>query len=626
MLIGEVEDAGEEASIALDKTSAEVSSEGDSFELSVKSVAATWTLSADVDWISFDKTTADSSAVVKVTTAAGDAAEGKIALAAEGLDTVFCAVSRKAIATKPIAEVLKAEGTTAKVAGTVTARDSKGFILTDESGSALVYYASNAKDYAIGTKLSLIATAGSYNNGPQLASPQGEEVESEGTGEYAYPEAVLVDAAAIDEYCTKAAEADYRVETKYVKMVAKLSVSGNYFNLIFEGTEKQGSFYQLHSSLKDAATALNGKEVEAYGYVCSVSKSGGAPKFVNMVLTSIKEYEAPVVAKGVASIAEQIAAGTSTAKASYTTELTNAVVTYVNGNNVYFEDETGGMLYYKSNHGLTAGQTISGTITGQGYLYNGLPEIVSLEGATFGTTETIPCTTLTISQINTEEGNMKYASMRVKIAGVEVKTACNSTNKSGLIADATGEITAYSKGGSLEAAAKGDIICFPSPYSRNGSFSAQINFWEDAHFTKTGGGDVPPAPAGKYDSSISWTLVTTAYDNKATVNGVENVKVLKLGKSKDPKAGSATLNVKAGTKAISFYAVAWKGQTPKLIVNGTVISLKANNGATGNEPYTLTVNDEDFYTVDFDTALTADTDIKIETDTERAIVFAINPA
>jgi hypothetical protein len=146
----------------------------------------------------------------------------------------------------------------------------------------------------------------------------------------------------------------------------------------------------------------------------------------------------------------------------------------------------------------------------------------------------------------------------------------------------------------------------------------------------TGGGDeggedpvTPPAGGeGQYEPNITWTLGTNAYDNTgtgdnkqtATVNGVQVSNLLKLGTSK--KVGDATLHVPAGTAKIGFYCVAWKGKKAqvKFSVGGTEITTitpAANDGATGNAPYTaLNVADSDYYEVEVPAGAT---DIKVET-------------
>ena len=76
------------------------------------------------------------------------------------------------------------------------------------------------------------------------------------------------------------------------------------------------------------------------------------------------------------SIADFNAAMTAT-KAACRLTFDNLLVTYVNGSNNYLTDGRNGLLVYGSNLGLTAGDRISGSIDGQGYLYYNLPELTS---------------------------------------------------------------------------------------------------------------------------------------------------------------------------------------------------------------------------------------------------------
>lgn len=138
---------------------------------------------------------------------------------------------------------------------------------------------------------------------------------------------------------------------------------------------------------------------------------------------------------------------------------------------------------------------------------------------------------------------------------------------------------------------------------------------------------VSAAGAEDFSSSVEWKLGEFAYSEKATINDVKDVPVLKLGSSKN--AGSATLKIPAGTTKVSFYGVAWKGNdaTIKASVGETQVAtqkLVANIDATGKAPYTLTVADSDKYTITLPAKLEADTEVTITTTTKvRAILFAI---
>lgn len=144
-----------------------------------------------------------------------------------------------------------------------------------------------------------------------------------------------------------------------------------------------------------------------------------------------------------------------------------------------------------------------------------------------------------------------------------------------------------------------------------------------------GGNEGGNEEGGEYASNVTFTTVSSTYtDGVATVNGVENVATLKFGTSK--KYGEATITLPKGTKKVSYYAVAWKGNPSKLefSVAGTVLGTQevaANDGATGNAPYTITVTDADHYVINLPAALEADTEVTVKTVETgfRAIVFGV---
>ena len=139
------------------------------------------------------------------------------------------------------------------------------------------------------------------------------------------------------------------------------------------------------------------------------------------------------------------------------------------------------------------------------------------------------------------------------------------------------------------------------------------------------GGEVD---ASDYTTTVEYSTIST-FDDKgvATINGVSDVKVLKVGSS--DALGSFTLTLPAGTRSVSYYAVGWNGKTTtlKFLQGETEIgtrALVANDGASKSSPYTLTVTDADKYSLDFDAALEADTKIIVTTTAKaRALLFGI---
>ena len=98
-----------------------------------------------------------------------------------------------------------------------------------------------------------------------------------------------------------------------------------------------------------------------------------------------------------------------------------------------------------------------------------------------------------------------------------------------------------------------------------------------------------------------------------------------MGKSKNYGTFSADTPAE-GDKTLTFYAFAWKDKKATLyvkvegggsIVGNSSFELKANNGATGNPPFTITATNSDLYTVSF-TGLTANSKIIFSTASDFA--------
>ena len=155
--------------------------------------------------------------------------------------------------------------------------------------------------------------------------------------------------------------------------------------------------------------------------------------------------------------------------------------------------------------------------------------------------------------------------------------------------------------------------------------------------------DQPNVPAaGIYESDSAFVCAEdnstlAAYSlGSSTVNGA-SVSGFKLGTGS--KAGyfkSGVVSVE-GAKYLNFYAVAWKAKEATLYyrVDGgeaTAVTLAANDGATGNPPYTITGVDANHYSVLLE-GLTATSTIEFSTDATfnaasnatsgRAVVFGV---
>ncbi len=246
-------------------------------------------------------------------------------------------------------------------------------------------------------------------------------------------------------------------------------------------------------------------------------------------------------------------------------------------------------------------------------------------------------------------GNPHYQVVATKVEEVASDTPKFSVSTETLTAKAADKSVSFDVRGNVKWTVASDNAAYKvSPESGDGNGTVTVSFAENTTdkdvtvkltvsttaevatksytVTLTHKG-VSAAGTEDFSSSVEWTLGTNAFSEKATINDVEDVPVLKIGSSK--KAGSATLKIPAGTTKVSFYGVTWKGKTAtlKASVGETQVAtqaLTANQGATGNAPYKLTVEDSDKYTITLPAKLEADTDVTVTTTTNaRAILFAI---
>ena len=246
-------------------------------------------------------------------------------------------------------------------------------------------------------------------------------------------------------------------------------------------------------------------------------------------------------------------------------------------------------------------------------------------------------------------GNPHYQVVATKVEEVVSDTPKFSVSTETLTAKAADKSVSFDVRGNVKWTVASDNAAYTvSPESGDGNGTVTVSFAENTTdkdvtvkltvstsaevatksytVTLTHKG-VSAAGTEDFSSSVEWTLGTNAYSEKATVNDVADVAVLKLGTAK--KAGTATLKIPAGTTKVSFYGVAWKGKTAtiKASVGETQVAtqaLVANEGATSNSPYKLAVEDADKYTITLPAKLEAETEVTITTTTNaRAILFAI---
>ena len=162
-----------------------------------------------------------------------------------------------------------------------------------------------------------------------------------------------------------------------------------------------------------------------------------------------------------------------------------AVVSYVNGINVFFLDSTGGILYYKNaedTNTYTAGTTISGEFSGKGKLYSALPELTLITGGTRGTADVPAIQTVTLAEL--VANYTRYLSIPVKLVGITLNGSADGSAKVNIDIN-QGEthidLRTQDKNIKLTQGTVGDAIVIPTLYNT----TKQVGLWEQDHFTPT---------------------------------------------------------------------------------------------------------------------------------------------
>lgn len=243
----------------------------------------------------------------------------------------------------------------AEVVGTY----AKGILVSDGSGSILVY-PNKVPNYSVGDSVIVTGTTSSY--GGLLQYPNTSTITRSGKSEsYKYPKAEEMDAATLNSWMKSPV-------VKYAKVSGKLKISGNYYNVEITGLNGQGSISYPMTGIVDPA--LNGKDVDINGYLIGVT--GSSTKYANIMMTSICEKGGtmltPIGVLAASEAGEHKAEGVVIAK-------------YARG--FLISDGTGKMLVYNSKgYDIEVGDVVA--VDGKTSLYSGLmqfnsPKVTKLE-------------------------------------------------------------------------------------------------------------------------------------------------------------------------------------------------------------------------------------------------------
>lgn len=308
-----------------------------------------------------------------------------------------------------------------EVKGYVSAVSTQGPIITDATGSILLY---KGTDLAIGDEVTVSGTISAYNKGFQIAASSAT-VEKTGTTTVTYPTPVELDGAAMEALLTSRTENDY---AQFVKFTGTPSV-GNYINIIMEGTEAaQGSIYGATDEVK--AMFTDGQEATIYGYFCSISSG----KYINVIVVSVDE--APAIGGGDEGETSAYTSVLGTAVLGDFVEV-NGYISAVSTQGPILTDNGGSILLYKSS-GYEVGDvvSVSGTISSYGKGFQIGTDDITIE-KTGTTTVTYPTpmeiTGAMADELLTTRVNDEYA-YYAKMTGT---VAINGNYYNFILADAT---------------------------------------------------------------------------------------------------------------------------------------------------------------------------------------------
>lgn len=175
------------------------------------------------------------------------------------------------------------------VKGLVSAVYARGFVVTDATGSVLVY-TNTAVDVVVGDYVQVSGKAGAYpkdSTAYQIGSPSYEKLTE--TTDLTLAEAIAWTGADVTAAWAEVVAGTYNFAGPLVKMTLKLSVSGNYFNATVEGSDAKLSISYPLDSFKQYL--VDGATINATLMPISYSNSKDVPTYFNFILVDVEVSE-----------------------------------------------------------------------------------------------------------------------------------------------------------------------------------------------------------------------------------------------------------------------------------------------------------------------------------------------
>lgn len=284
---------------------------------------------------------------------------------------------------------------------------------------------------------------------------------------------------------------------------------------------------------------------------------------------------------------------------TYKVQLTDAIVTLTNGSNCYIEDATAGILYYKKSHGYNEGDKLNGVATVTYDVFKGINQITSLEGdITKEADATIPCTTVTLSDIL--NNTAQYESMRVKVEMAVAKDIFKDNNdRDATIADGDLELPLYNGFASstykeFRENAYVNVTGYPYVYVNKGSSTPTLKVWTgDIEAVKDDAVKITDAQYGTayYADAFFMPTGATGYVAESNGNGGITLKETYAEGELVPAKTALVLNAPKGNYDICLAESDAIAPTNNLLHGTTTEKLTEVEGGT-YKYYKLSYNNE----------------------------------
>ena len=298
-----------------------------------------------------------------------------------------------------------------------------------------------------------------------------------------------------------------------------------------------------------------------------------------------------VTVKDASNIAGLKAITSSATVVSFTADLTNAVVTYVNGDYAYIQDASGA-VYASCGSSLTAGKKINGAVSGSIKAANQIDEITEIDLNDAEISDGVIPSAAVITAATLAANKADYEGKLVQIVGATVTASLTSGNASGgKISDdgKTTEINLYAPAANIEALkdAEGTFNGYISLY---GGSSVRFNIYNQSQIVLTK--NAPTAQTLSFESdAVELDEVTPAFDDFTgqAVSGAIGDVTYSIEDGGDESGVVSSINASTGAVVLSG-ACGTATITATAAAKEVTVAGVTTPYTTTTKTYTVTVN------------------------------------